>query len=42
MSGASQKWLSIVGIGEDGASGLGDQAKKLIGEAEIVFGGKRR
>jgi precorrin-6B C5,15-methyltransferase / cobalt-precorrin-6B C5,C15-methyltransferase len=34
-------WLSIVGIGEDGASGLGDEAKQLIAAAEIVFGGGR-
>ena len=34
-------WLSIVGIGEDGVAGLGDEAKRLIAEAEIVFGGKR-
>ncbi len=40
MSG-TEKWLSIVGIGEDGAAGLGDEAKRLIGEAEIVFGGRR-
>ena len=40
MSG-SQKWLAIVGIGEDGAAGLGDEAKRLVGEAEIVFGGRR-
>ncbi|ESX43358.1 bifunctional cobalt-precorrin-7 (C(5))-methyltransferase/cobalt-precorrin-6B (C(15))-methyltransferase [Mesorhizobium sp. C416B] len=35
------KWLAIVGIGEDGLAGLGDEAKRLIAEAEIVFGGKR-
>ncbi|MEQ1942941.1 precorrin-6y C5,15-methyltransferase (decarboxylating) subunit CbiE [Mesorhizobium sp. VNQ89] len=38
---ASSKWLSVVGIGEDGVSGLGDAAKRLVAEAEIVFGGKR-
>lgn len=37
----SLKWLSIVGIGEDGVSGLGDTAKQNIRTAEIVFGGKR-
>ena len=37
----SKKWLSIVGIGEDGAAGLGDEARRLIGEAEVVFGGRR-
>ena len=39
--GARPKWLTIVGIGEDGLAGLGDEAKRLIAEAEIVFGGKR-
>ncbi|MCG7509231.1 precorrin-6y C5,15-methyltransferase (decarboxylating) subunit CbiE [Mesorhizobium retamae] len=34
-------WLAIVGIGEDGVAGLGDEAKRLIAEAEFVFGGKR-
>jgi precorrin-6Y C5,15-methyltransferase (decarboxylating) len=41
MSGGSEKWLSGVGIGEDGAAGLGDEAKRLVGKAEIVFGGRR-
>ena len=36
-----KRWLSVVGIGENGAAGLGDEAKRLVGEAEIVFGGKR-
>jgi len=40
MSGGG-KWLAIVGIGEDGVAGLGDAAKRLVGEAEIVFGGRR-
>jgi precorrin-6B C5,15-methyltransferase / cobalt-precorrin-6B C5,C15-methyltransferase len=35
------RWLSIVGIGEDGAEGLGAVARGLIGDAEIVFGGRR-
>lgn len=34
-------WLSIVGIGEDGLSGLGENARRAITEAEVVFGGKR-
>lgn len=38
---SSPKWLSVVGIGEDGVAGLGDAAKRLIGEAALVFGGKR-
>jgi precorrin-6Y C5,15-methyltransferase (decarboxylating) len=38
---ASPRWLSIVGIGEDGVAGLSPSASSLIGAAEIVFGGKR-
>jgi precorrin-6B C5,15-methyltransferase / cobalt-precorrin-6B C5,C15-methyltransferase len=38
---ASPRWLSIVGIGEDGAAGLSATARGLVGAAEIVFGGKR-
>lgn len=38
---ASRRWLAIVGIGEDGAAGLSPVARGLIGDAEIVFGGKR-
>jgi precorrin-6Y C5,15-methyltransferase (decarboxylating) len=35
------RWLSIVGIGEDGADGLSPVAQKLIVSAELVVGGKR-
>ena len=38
---ASPRWLSIVGIGEDGIEGLSAAARTLIGAAEIVFGGRR-
>ena len=38
---ASPRWLSIVGIGEDGVEGLSAVARGLIGAAEIVFGGRR-
>ncbi|MCX7304118.1 MAG: precorrin-6y C5,15-methyltransferase (decarboxylating) subunit CbiE [Hyphomicrobiales bacterium] len=37
----SAKWLTVVGIGEDGVAGLGDRAKRLIADADIVFGGRR-
>ncbi|TPJ29501.1 precorrin-6y C5,15-methyltransferase (decarboxylating) subunit CbiE [Mesorhizobium sp. B2-8-3] len=37
----ASKWLTVVGIGEDGVAGLGDEAKQRIAEAEVVFGGKR-
>jgi precorrin-6B C5,15-methyltransferase / cobalt-precorrin-6B C5,C15-methyltransferase len=38
---ASPRWLSIVGIGEDGVDGLGAAARGLVSGAEIVFGGRR-
>jgi precorrin-6Y C5,15-methyltransferase (decarboxylating) len=38
---ASRRWLSIVGIGEDGVEGLSPVARGLIEAAEIVFGGRR-
>ncbi|WP_095588558.1 precorrin-6y C5,15-methyltransferase (decarboxylating) subunit CbiE [Actibacterium ureilyticum] len=34
-------WLTIVGIGEDGPSGLGDASRSAINGAEVVFGGLR-
>jgi len=40
-SAASPRWLSIVGIGEDGVDGLSAAARGLIGGADIVFGGRR-
>jgi precorrin-6B C5,15-methyltransferase / cobalt-precorrin-6B C5,C15-methyltransferase len=38
---ATPRWLSIVGIGEDGINGLSATARGLIEAAEIVFGGRR-
>jgi precorrin-6B C5,15-methyltransferase / cobalt-precorrin-6B C5,C15-methyltransferase len=38
---ASFRWLSIVGIGEDGIDGLSTAARELVQRAEIVFGGRR-
>jgi precorrin-6Y C5,15-methyltransferase (decarboxylating) len=38
---ASPRWLSIVGIGEDGVEGLSAVARGLIAGADIVFGGRR-
>jgi precorrin-6B C5,15-methyltransferase / cobalt-precorrin-6B C5,C15-methyltransferase len=35
------RWLSIVGIGEDGIEGLSSVARQLIGSAELVVGGAR-
>jgi precorrin-6Y C5,15-methyltransferase (decarboxylating) len=37
----AQRWLSIVGIGEDGVDGLSSVARQLIGSAELVVGGAR-
>ncbi len=38
---ATPRWLSIVGIGEDGVAGLSATARGLIAAADIVFGGDR-
>jgi len=38
---AACRWLSIVGIGEDGIEGLTPIARSLMQGAEIVFGGRR-
>src|SRR5262249_24280520 len=38
---APRRWLSIVGIGEDGVEGLSPIARGLIVGAEVVFGGRR-
>jgi precorrin-6Y C5,15-methyltransferase (decarboxylating) len=35
------RWLSIVGLGEDGVEGLSATARGLIAAADIVFGGER-
>jgi precorrin-6B C5,15-methyltransferase / cobalt-precorrin-6B C5,C15-methyltransferase len=35
------RWLSIVGIGEDGVEGLSLMARELIQSADVVFGGTR-
>ncbi|KQV70263.1 bifunctional cobalt-precorrin-7 (C(5))-methyltransferase/cobalt-precorrin-6B (C(15))-methyltransferase [Rhizobium sp. Root1220] len=40
-SASSQRWLTIIGIGEDGPAGLGEEASRLIASAPIVFGGAR-
>ncbi len=37
----SGRWLSIIGIGEDGLAGLSAQAIRLIDAAELVIGGRR-
>lgn len=37
----SGRWLSIIGIGEDGREGLSPAASALIDAAELVVGGRR-
>ncbi|MCP8939827.1 precorrin-6y C5,15-methyltransferase (decarboxylating) subunit CbiE [Alsobacter sp. SYSU M60028] len=38
---APQRWLSLVGIGEDGLDGLTPAARRLLSQAELVVGGER-
>ncbi|MEA2767146.1 MAG: precorrin-6B C5,15-methyltransferase / cobalt-precorrin-6B C5,C15-methyltransferase [Acetobacteraceae bacterium] len=38
---AVRRWLSIVGIGEDGLDGLSPAARTLIAQASLVVGGRR-
>ena len=40
-SSSGLPWLTIVGLGEDGLAGLGDEAKRCISGASVVFGGVR-
>ena len=39
--GDATPWLTIIGLGEDGLAGLGDEAKRCIASASVVFGGAR-
>jgi precorrin-6Y C5,15-methyltransferase (decarboxylating) len=43
MTGAPDpaRWLSIVGIGEDGLGGITNPARTLIDDAEVLIGGAR-
>jgi precorrin-6Y C5,15-methyltransferase (decarboxylating) len=38
---STRRWLSIVGINEDGVEGLSPIARGLVSAADIVFGGER-
>lgn len=38
---AADPWLSIIGIGEDGLTGLSQSSRDTLAKAEIVFGGPR-
>ncbi len=37
----ARRWLSIIGVGEDGVEGLSAAARQAVADAEIVFGGRR-
>ncbi len=37
----SKQWLSVLGIGDDGLTGLSPIAHSLLDQAEIIVGGKR-
>lgn len=37
----SQRWLSIIGIGDDGLDSLSPVAKSLIDQAQLIVGGER-
>jgi precorrin-6Y C5,15-methyltransferase (decarboxylating) len=37
-----QKWLSIVGIGEDGLDGLNPVGRSLVKQAQVIIGGDRQ
>jgi precorrin-6B C5,15-methyltransferase / cobalt-precorrin-6B C5,C15-methyltransferase len=38
---SKERWLGLVGIGEDGIEGLTPAARQLIAQADFVVGGKR-
>ncbi|MFC6788564.1 precorrin-6y C5,15-methyltransferase (decarboxylating) subunit CbiE [Methylobacterium komagatae] len=38
---SSRRWLTIVGIGEDGRAGLSPTATAALDAAEVVYGGRR-
>jgi precorrin-6B C5,15-methyltransferase / cobalt-precorrin-6B C5,C15-methyltransferase len=38
---SSEKWLSLIGIGEDGIDALSPAARKLLAQAQLVVGGAR-
>ena len=37
----TKPWLTIIGIGEDGMTGLSASARRLVEEAEVILGGDR-
>ena len=36
-----ERWLAVVGIGEDGIDGLSPAARRLVAQAKFVVGGRR-
>ena len=41
MSARTKKWITVVGIGEDGLEGISPAARRLIETADVLVGGKR-
>ena len=41
MSAGTKKWITVVGIGEDGLEGISPAARRLIETADVLVGGKR-
>jgi precorrin-6B C5,15-methyltransferase / cobalt-precorrin-6B C5,C15-methyltransferase len=41
MQELMQKWLSVVGVGEDGLAGLSPIARALVSQASVIVGGER-
>jgi precorrin-6Y C5,15-methyltransferase (decarboxylating) len=39
--GVTSPWLSIIGVGEDGADGLSSAARTLVAQAKLIVGGAR-
>ncbi len=37
----SEAWLTIIGLGDDGAAGLSDAARQALATAQVIFGGPR-
>ena len=35
------RWLTVIGIGEDGMAGLSAAARRLVEQAEVIVGGDR-
>ena len=41
MNSSAVKWLTIMGIGEDGTAGLSNAARHCLEKAEVIIGGDR-